>query len=665
MATRWGIASAGKISHDFVTALSTLSAEEHKVVAVAAQQLERAEKFATEHNIPNAYGSYEELAKDPNVEVVYIGTVNSLHFDIGKLMLNHGKHVLCEKPLTLNVKQSKELIDLAKKKKLFLMEAIWSRCFPAYDALKKELESGLLGDILQVMVGFGVVIDDIDRVKLKELGGGTILDLGVYVLQFSQYVFGPSLPESIEASGYLNENGVDTSTSITLKYKGGKTSTLITHSKVKLPNEAFIIGTKGTIKVNEPFWCPTSFTTPEKTKEFILPTATKTFNFTNSAGLRYEAIEVRRCLKQGLLESPKVSHQESLTIAQLQDEIRNQIVIIRTFHMMATRWGIVSAGKISHDFVTALSTLSAEEHKVVAVAAQQLDRAKKFATEHNIPNAYGSYEELAKDPNVEVAYIGNINTQHLEVSKLMLNHGKHVLCEKPLTLNLKQSKELIELAKKKKLFLMEAIWSRCFPVYDALKKELESNSLGEVLQVTATIGVLNAEVERVRLKETGGGNILNIAVYALQFAQFVFGPSAPENVLALGNLNENGVDTNTSIILKYKGGKIATLTTHGKAQMVNDAYVVGTKGYVKVSSPFWCPTTITTPSGTTEFQLPTASKPFHFPNSAGLRYEAIEVRRCLKQGILESQYLTHAESLVIAQLQDEIRRQVGVKYDED
>ncbi|PNF41390.1 hypothetical protein B7P43_G14417 [Cryptotermes secundus] len=165
MATRWGIASAGKISHDFVTALGTLPPDEHHVVAVAAQELDRAKAFATEHNIPIAYGSYEELAKNPDVEVVYIGAINTLHLDIGKLMLSNGKHVLCEKPLTVNLKQTKELINLAKEKQLFLMEAVWSRCFPAYDALKKELEAGTLGEVLQVIASFGVVIEDVERFK--------------------------------------------------------------------------------------------------------------------------------------------------------------------------------------------------------------------------------------------------------------------------------------------------------------------------------------------------------------------------------------------------------------------------------------------------------------------------------------------------------------------
>ncbi|GLH11941.1 Trans-1,2-dihydrobenzene-1,2-diol dehydrogenase [Gryllus bimaculatus] len=325
MATRWGIASAGKISHDFVTALATLPADEHTVVAVAARQIERAKEFADLHKIPKAYGSYEELAADEEIDVVYIGAVNNTHLDIGKLMLNSGKPVLCEKPLTLNLKQTRELIDLARQKKLFLMEAVWSRCFPAYEALRKELESGKLGDILQVQVVFGLPIADVERVKLKELGGGTILDLGVYVLQFAMFVFGPKRPKNIVALGHLNEQGVDESMSCIITYESGQTAVLSTHSRGEFPNEALVVGSKGVACVAKPFWCPTKIITPEKTSEFILPSTSLPLNFTNSQGLRYEAMEVRRCLRQGLLESPKMTLDESLLLAELEDTIRHKL----------------------------------------------------------------------------------------------------------------------------------------------------------------------------------------------------------------------------------------------------------------------------------------------------------------------------------------------------
>lgn len=322
MATRWGIVSAGKISHDFVTALSTLSQDEHKVVAVAARDLQRAKEFAKLHKIPIAYGSYEELAKDPTIEVVYIGTIQSQHFEVGKLMLNNGKPILCEKPLTLNYKQTSQLISLAKQKGLFMMEGIWSRFFPAYSMLKKEIESGSIGEVIEVNAHFGCPIADLERIRLREFGGGSILDLGVYCLQLAIFLFGPEYPTDIVATGELNEDGCDRNMACILKYEGGRTAVLSSNTRIRLPNEAYIIGTRGNMKMPS-FWCPTSLSTPEKNYDFILPTASKPFNFTNSAGLRYEAMEVRQCLKKGLLESPKMTHEESLLLAELEDKLRH------------------------------------------------------------------------------------------------------------------------------------------------------------------------------------------------------------------------------------------------------------------------------------------------------------------------------------------------------
>lgn len=145
---------------------------------------------------------------------------------------------------------------------------------------------------------------------------------------------------------------------------------------------------------------------------------------------------------------------------------------------MTMKWGIAAAGMISNDFVTALKVLPS--HEVVAVAARGLERAQAFAKEHDIPNAYQGYDKLGQDPNVEVVYVSVLNPQHYEVVKMMLEYGKHVLCEKPLAMNERQAKKMIELAKQKKVFLMEAVWSRCFPVYKELKKVIDNGDVGEV-----------------------------------------------------------------------------------------------------------------------------------------------------------------------------------------
>lgn len=152
------------------------------------------------------------------------------------------------------------------------------------------------------------------------------------------------------------------------------------------------------------------------------------------------------------------------------------------------RWGIVSAGNIAHDFANALTTLDADEHKIVAVAARDLDRAQKFADKFDIPTAYGSYLEMAQDPNVEAAYIGSINPQHIKLAQLMLEHGKHVLCEKPLTLNAKQAEKLTTLAREKGLYLMEALWSRFLPSMQYVRQQVQNGAVGEIQSIEAELG---------------------------------------------------------------------------------------------------------------------------------------------------------------------------------
>lgn len=330
---------------------------------------------------------------------------------------------------------------------------------------------------------------------------------------------------------------------------------------------------------------------------------------------------------------------------------------------MATKWGIVSAGKICSDFVTALSTLPPEEHKVVAVAARDLDRAKEFAETHNIPKAYGSYEELAKDPEVEIVYIGSINTEHNKLGKLFLNYSKHILCEKPLCMNKKEAQELINLAEKKNLFLLEAIWSRFNPIYRKVIDEIHSGTIGEVLQVQVNFGVKLEHKDRVTKKDLGGSVLLDIGVYCIQFATLILGK--PEKIQATGHLNEQGVDDSIAAIFSYKDGKVAIISAHSRCSFVNEAKVIGTKGTIVVESPFWCPTSMKAADQAISIQLPDLNKKFYHVNSVLLKYEAEEVRRCLKEGLLESSGLTWQESLNIAEIQDEIRKQIGEVFDQD
>ncbi|EFN80683.1 trans-1,2-dihydrobenzene-1,2-diol dehydrogenase [Harpegnathos saltator] len=321
MATRWGIVSAGLISHDFVTAMNSLPNDEHVVVAVAARNLSHAEDFAKQHNIQKAYNDYEQLAKDKDIEIVYIGAIHTEHYKLAMMMLTEGKHVLCEKPMTMNPIDTTKLITYARNKNLFLMEGVWSRCFPIYDNIKKMLEAGCMGDIHHVSASFGFDLMDVDRITKKELGGGTVLDLGIYCLQFVSMVYNNEMPERIITSGSLNEDGVDISMTASLYYKDNRSATITTSALVNLPNKGYICGAKNTVEVPT-FWCPTKLIIGDTTIDKpLLELKNAKFNFINSIGLAYEAAEARACIQKGLVESPHITHDTSLLLAKLEEEI--------------------------------------------------------------------------------------------------------------------------------------------------------------------------------------------------------------------------------------------------------------------------------------------------------------------------------------------------------
>lgn len=324
MATRWGIASAGKISSDFVTAMKAQK-DDHRVVAVGARSLADAQAFAKKYGAEKSYGSYEELSKDPDVEIVYIGTIHPFHLPVAKLMINAGKHVLCEKPLCMNVKETKELVVLARQKKVFLMEAVWSRFFPVYKEMMKRINAGEIGEVVQVFCSFGHPLENIQRAVKKELGGGATLDLGVYCVQFASLVMGGERPEKVVAAGHQNEEGVDATTSATLVYSKGRVATLNCSIRCELPCEGIVIGTKGTLKVSHPVWSPVHMETPSGSFDSPLPDLGHSYNFKHGQGMMYEAAEVRRCLQEGLLESPTITLEETLILAEIMESMRKQV----------------------------------------------------------------------------------------------------------------------------------------------------------------------------------------------------------------------------------------------------------------------------------------------------------------------------------------------------
>jgi len=323
---RWGVAGAGRISTDFVSAVIADSSDKHQFVAVASRSLETASQFAFARNIPKAYGSYLELANDSNVQIVYVGNLNPDHYETAKLFLEHGKHVLLEKPLTMNAKQTAALTKFAREKGLLLMEALWSRFLPSYIFALEQIRQGIIGQVYSVDVSFGVAtLDGVDRLNTKKLGGGTILDLGVYAINVIQQAFDNDEPTKVVAVGDLNAEGVDLSVSAALSYSKGRSAVLRTHAIVDLPCEATITGTKGYIKLLNKFHCAQKVVVNgvEHDKSY-LPN-TPEMNFANSRGLRYEADEVRRLLLAGKIESDVMPHADSIKIAKIQDELRRQV----------------------------------------------------------------------------------------------------------------------------------------------------------------------------------------------------------------------------------------------------------------------------------------------------------------------------------------------------
>ncbi|CAH0766247.1 unnamed protein product [Diatraea saccharalis] len=324
---RWGLAGVGMIAHDFLTAMATLPDDRHKAVAIAGKDIDRVSRLATLHHITTSHESYDALAHDNDVDIVFVSVLNLQHYEVTKLMLENGKHVLCEKPLGMTYKQVKSLVDLAREKKLFLLEGMWSRFFPAYDALDKHISSGGLGDIYHINIQFGVEINEIERNLMKDLGGGAVLDLGIYMLQLAQFVY-KQPPLDVVCTGHISKAGVDESASCSLKYKEGKTATLSAHTRAAMTNKAEIIGTKG-IVVLDYFWCPTVLhISAANSTEWTLPKGKFKFHFHNSAGLSYEIQECFDSISQGLLESPKMSLDESILLAKLTETMRAQLGVL-------------------------------------------------------------------------------------------------------------------------------------------------------------------------------------------------------------------------------------------------------------------------------------------------------------------------------------------------
>ena len=314
---RWGILATGGIAATFAEDLKLLPDAE--ITAVGSRTLEAAQAFAGRFDIPRAYGSWDELAADPDVDVIYVATPHSAHHRATRICLDAGKAVLCEKAFTIIAAEAEDLVSRARDRGLFLMEAMWTRFNPAVRRIVSLVSDGAIGEPRVLAADFGFVgpDDPTHRLRNPELGGGALLDVGVYPVSFAHLFLGT--PHSIASWARLSPQGVDETTGIVLGYESGALGVLSCSIVASQPVAAVISGSQGRIEVPR-------FPRPDRFTLVIEGRDPETFEYSlEGHGYTYQAREVMRCLREGLTESPLMPWQATLEVMRTLDTIRAQI----------------------------------------------------------------------------------------------------------------------------------------------------------------------------------------------------------------------------------------------------------------------------------------------------------------------------------------------------
>jgi predicted dehydrogenase len=315
---KWGILGAGRIAHKFAADLKLVADAE--LIAIGSRSLETAEEFGDEFDVKYRHDSYKALVENPEVDVIYIATPHNLHRENTLLCLQHNKAVLCEKPFAMNARQAKAMIDLAKEKSRFLMEARWTMFHPHYKKMHEMIGQGLLGDIRSVLINFGFKPAPPVPARLFDpaLGGGTLMDIGIYNVFVAMSILGQ--PDSIEASMTPATTGVDEQCAILFKYNNGAMAQLFSSFSSNMATEADISGTEGRIRLTSRFYEPSAtveFYPKYVDSKEIIPVE-KEAGF----GYQYEARHVNDCLKRGLAESDVIPFADTLLLMETLDKIR-------------------------------------------------------------------------------------------------------------------------------------------------------------------------------------------------------------------------------------------------------------------------------------------------------------------------------------------------------
>lgn len=311
----WGILGPGRIATRFATDLGNLP--EARLVAVGSRSVERAELFAQRFHVERSYGSYEELARDPDVDVIYVATPHPFHPEHAMLCLRHGKAVLCEKPMAVNEWHVQRMVECARENGVFLMEAMWTRFLPVMDQVRGWLAEGKIGDVRLLFADFGFRTEWNPQARLlnPDLAGGALLDVGIYVLALASMVMGGS-PVEIEAVAHIGETGVDEQSAMLCRYRGGALALLSCAVRTQTPQEARIHGTAGFIHIPG-FWHATTATLQVHGKDPV--------QAVGPVGYHYEAAEAMSCLRAGKTESSLMPLDESIAISRALDRVRASI----------------------------------------------------------------------------------------------------------------------------------------------------------------------------------------------------------------------------------------------------------------------------------------------------------------------------------------------------
>ena len=315
---RWGILATGWIAELFTQDLLMAG---HRVSAVGSRSQASADRFAARFGIPTAHGSYAALAADPGVDIIYVATPHPLHADNAIMALNAGKHVLIEKPFTINAIEAQAIVDLAASKGLVALEAMWTRFLPHMRRIREIVASGVLGEVRSVLADHtrDLPDDPAHRLNAMELGGGALLDLGIYPISFAVDILG--LPTEISAMARFKATGADAEVATMFRHADGAMSVTLSTSDNGGPNVATILGTAGRIAIDSTWYVPTSFRVYDSNDRVIEA-------YTSSVegrGMQFQAAEMERLVTAGLLGGDILPPEETVAIMQTLDTIRAQI----------------------------------------------------------------------------------------------------------------------------------------------------------------------------------------------------------------------------------------------------------------------------------------------------------------------------------------------------